>query len=118
MSGNQLINPICLLQFSYAMNGYKAGDQLFVKSSWWNVTLLSITYTLVVLAALALVLYILYYILKLSHKYGLKRIKKSLSLRVQFFMLFNILLVDKIFMTYTFPLCNYYLRHNNVIKYD
>ncbi len=41
------------------MNGYKAGDQIFVKSSWWNVTLLSITYTFVGLTALALVLYIL-----------------------------------------------------------
>lgn len=100
------------------MNGYKAGDQIFVKSSWWNVTLLSIIYTFVGLTVLALVLFILYYVLKLSHKYGLKRIKKALSLRVQFFMLFNILLVDKLFMTYTFPLCNYYLRHNNVIKYD
>lgn len=75
MSGNQLINPICLLQFSYAMNGYKAGDQIFVKFSWWNVTLPSITYTLVGLTVLALVLFILYYVLKLSHKYGLKRIK-------------------------------------------
>ncbi len=58
------------------MNGYKAGDQIFVKSSWWNVTLPSITYTLVGLTVPALVLFILYYILKLSHKYGLKRKKK------------------------------------------
>lgn len=47
-------------------------------------TLPSITYTLVGLTVLALVLFILYYVLKLSHKYGLKRIKNHWALGFSF----------------------------------
>lgn len=65
-SAHRILYVIC--NYSYAMNGYKAGDQVSVKSPWWKVTLLSITYTLVGLTVLALVLYIAYYVLKLSRK--------------------------------------------------
>lgn len=61
------------------MNGYKAGDQIFVKSSWCNVTLPSIDITIYYLypcrSYCPSACSIYSYILKLSHKYGLKRIK-------------------------------------------
>lgn len=44
--------------FSYAMNGYGANDEVIVTTPWWKVTISAILYTVLALTLITLVLYI------------------------------------------------------------
>lgn len=65
-SAHRILYVIC--NYSYAMNGYKAGDKVSVSAPWWKVTFLSITYTLLAITLLLLFLYVVDLILSIKIK--------------------------------------------------